>query len=59
MNQLKAAAFDLDDTLLRDDLSISSFTKEVFSRLKAAGFSFIAASGSGYGPDLLPGIIPG
>ena len=45
MNQLKAAAFDLDDTLLRDDLSISSFTKEVFSRLKAAGFSFIAASG--------------
>ena len=45
MNQLKAASFDLDDTLLRDDLSISLFTKEVFHRLKNKGFIFIAASG--------------
>ena len=45
MKQLKAAAFDLDDTLLRDDLSISSFTKEIFCRLRKEGFIFIAASG--------------
>ncbi len=45
MTQLKAASFDLDDTLLRDDLTISSFTKEVFHRLRDTGFIFIAASG--------------
>lgn len=45
MNQLKAAAFDLDDTLLRADLSISLFTKDVFHRLRNSGFTFIAASG--------------
>jgi len=42
---LKAAAFDLDDTLLRDDLSISAYTVDVFSRLHASGFHLIAASG--------------
>ena len=42
---LKAAAFDLDDTLLRDDLSISSYTADVFRRLSSAGFLLIAASG--------------
>ena len=42
---LKAAAFDLDDTLLRDDLSISAYTVDVFHRLSAAGFLLIAASG--------------
>lgn len=41
----RAAAFDLDDTLLRDDLSISPYTKDVFRRLQAAGFLLIAASG--------------
>lgn len=45
MNILKAAAFDLDDTLLRDDLSISAFTEGVFRRLNKAGFFLIAASG--------------
>ena len=45
MNLLKAAAFDLDDTLLRDDLSISSRTIAVFERLASSGFLFIAASG--------------
>ena len=45
MNDLKAAAFDLDDTLLRDDLSISGFTRDVFRRLSEAGFRLIAASG--------------
>ena len=33
MTCLKAAAFDLDDTLLRNDLSISPFTLDVFRRL--------------------------
>ena len=42
---MKAAAFDLDDTLLRDDLSISAYTKRVFHRLHADGFLLIAASG--------------
>ena len=41
----RAAAFDLDDTLLRDDLSISSYTRDVFRRLHDAGFLLIAASG--------------
>ena len=45
MNSIKAAAFDLDDTLLRNDLSVSSFTLDVFRRLHKAGFRFVAASG--------------
>ena len=45
MTDLKAAAFDLDDTLLHDDLSISLYTKEVFRTLASNGFLFIAASG--------------
>ena len=42
---LKAAAFDLDDTLLHDDLSISPYTLDVFHRLADQGFFFIADSG--------------
>ena len=42
---LKAAAFDLDDTLLRDDLSVSSLTLKVFRELHHQGFLFVAASG--------------
>ncbi len=45
MKSIKAAAFDLDDTLLRNDLSVSPYTLEVFRQLSAAGFRFIAASG--------------
>ena len=45
MTCLKAAAFDLDDTLLRNDLSISPFTLDVFRRLHESGFLFVAASG--------------
>lgn len=41
----RAAAFDLDDTLLRDDLSISPYTADVFRRLSSRGFMLIAASG--------------
>ncbi len=42
---LRAAAFDLDDTLLHDDLSISEYTLDVFHRLSGNGFALIAASG--------------
>lgn len=42
---LKAVVFDLDDTLLRDDLSISDFTVRVFRKLHESGFFVIAASG--------------
>jgi len=45
MNPIKAAAFDLDDTLLRDDLSVSPYTVGVFRRLRDEGFVFVAASG--------------
>ena len=45
MKSLKAAAFDLDDTLLRDDLSLSPFTLDVFRQLHDTGFLFVAASG--------------
>lgn len=45
MKQLKAAVFDLDDTLLHDDLSISPFTAEVFRSISRSGFRFVAASG--------------
>lgn len=42
---MKTVVFDLDDTLLHDDRTISSFTIDVFHRLHDAGFRFIAASG--------------
>ena len=41
----KAAAFDLDDTLLHNDLSISAYTKEVFHDLSNNGFILIPSSG--------------
>ena len=44
-NRIKAAVFDLDDTLLRNDLSISPYTVDVFQRLRDTGFLLIAASG--------------
>ncbi len=42
---LKAVAFDLDDTLLRDDLSISDYTLDVLNRLHTKGVLIIPASG--------------
>ncbi len=45
MIPLKAAAFDLDDTLLHDDLSVSRHTLNVFRQLYESGFRFVAASG--------------
>ena len=40
----RAAVFDLDDTVLRADLSISPYTLKIFRRLHETGFVFIAAS---------------
>ena len=37
--------FDLDDTLLRDDLTISDFSVRVFRALRSKGVHIIAASG--------------
>ena len=45
MIPVKAAVFDLDDTLLRNDLSISSRTLEIFHHLHDMGVVFVAASG--------------
>ncbi len=42
---MKAVIFDLDDTLLRDDLSISPFTVQVMRRLREEGVHVVAASG--------------
>lgn len=42
---MNAVFFDLDDTLLRDDLTISGFTVRVMRSLHAKGFRIIAASG--------------
>ena len=42
---MNAVVFDLDDTILHDDLTISSFTVQVFQALHAKGFHIIAASG--------------
>ena len=45
MSLIRAAVFDLDDTVLRNDLTISPGALEIFRRLHASGFIFVAASG--------------
>ena len=42
---IRAVAFDLDDTLLRDDLSISEKTLRILRGLCSAGWQIIPASG--------------
>lgn len=42
---MKAIVFDLDDTLLHDDLSISAYTAGILRRLHDEGFLIIPASG--------------
>ena len=41
----QAVAFDLDDTLLRDDLSISDRTVSLLRALSSSGVKIIPASG--------------
>ena len=42
---MNTVVFDLDDTLLHDDLTLSSFSVTVFRRLREKGFHVVAASG--------------
>lgn len=44
-HQFRAVAFDLDDTMLRDDLTISAHSVLVLRRLAALGVHIIPASG--------------
>ncbi|MBQ2954756.1 MAG: HAD family phosphatase [Clostridia bacterium] len=46
---IRAIAFDLDDTLLRPDNSISAYTVDVLRRAHEAGIRIIPASGRTYG----------
>ncbi len=48
VSSIKAVAFDLDDTILHDDLSISGFTVCVLRRMSKIGYRIIAASGRAY-----------
>ena len=41
----RAVAFDLDDTMLRDDLTISDFSLNVLRRLAGQGVAIVPASG--------------
>ena len=45
MNQIKLIATDLDDTLLRHDVSVSDYTKDVFRRAKERGVRIVVATG--------------
>ena len=45
MNGIRGVAFDLDDTLLRDDLTISQEAVSVFHDLREGGVHIIPASG--------------
>lgn len=46
---IRAIAFDLDDTLLRSDGSISAYTVDVLTRAHERGIRIIPASGRTYG----------
>lgn len=45
MNTVKLLALDLDDTLLRSDLTISGRTKRVLKKVEASGIVVVLASG--------------
>lgn len=45
MAPIKLIAIDLDDTLLRDDISISDYTKSVLKRAQDAGVRVVIATG--------------
>lgn len=49
---IRAIAFDLDDTLLRSDGSISAYTVDVLSRAHTMGLRIIPASGRTFGSML-------
>lgn len=45
MASIKMIAIDLDDTLLRDDISISDYTKEILGSAMAQGVKIVIATG--------------
>ena len=46
MNQdIKMIAIDLDETLLRDDISVSSYTKSVLNKVQELGIRVVIATG--------------
>ena len=45
MPEIRAVVFDLDDTLLHDDLSVSEYTTGILRDLHLRGFRIVAASG--------------
>ena len=46
--EIRGVTFDLDDTLLRDDLSVSPFTVQVMRILSARGVAVMPASGRAF-----------
>ena len=44
-NEIQLIAMDLDDTLLRHDVSVSDYTKDVLQRAKARGVRLVVATG--------------
>lgn len=45
MNKIRLVAIDLDDTLLRDDLTISPHTQDVLKRVREMGIAMTLATG--------------
>jgi HAD superfamily hydrolase (TIGR01484 family) len=45
MQEIKLVAIDLDDTLLRDDLTISQFSKDILQEVREAGVTVTLATG--------------
>lgn len=45
MSAIKMIAIDLDDTLLRDDISVSDYTKDVLKRAMDQGIRIVIATG--------------
>lgn len=47
-NDIRLVAIDLDDTLLRDDNTISAYTHEVLTKAQDAGYTVLIATGRMY-----------
>ncbi len=45
MHNIKLVAIDLDDTLLRDDLTISQFSRDTLQQVQEAGVTVTLATG--------------
>ncbi|MDR1663708.1 MAG: HAD family hydrolase [Clostridiales bacterium] len=51
---VKLIATDLDGTLLRDDKTVSGYTKSVFARCRALGIKTVCATGRGSAERVVP-----